>query len=511
MLRLVRSTLFIRNKLAIFFVKQRLLAWRCNANLKLYMKCNLFDITKKLRFSPKMIKRKDVYLEQAFATAGKGFVFGGFVLGLVPAFALAAKSWYDISTKVKERFEDPERPYHRRTKHHDHYIARDEVNNEVKKAFVGQTDTLGLVGIIFGPTGTGKSAVVRNVCRDAAEAGQGVVYIDIGSHCQLAYQLAEACGLPVEQRNWYDGLASRFFPDWKMALKLPENDEDALAYVITAIASGCRKYKDKHGHVPTLFIDGAEILADQNNQLFESLVMWAIKCANDNVLQIVLVSSDSHILHALDVHSIKCRLDNLIEIEDVPEEATVKLMTEKFKMPEYLAKKIYNVTGGRLTDVHKAVSMWMNKKEAATNNIHEKDKALEESWMNTLVDEIETLFSLEMEQAFLKAFCNSTQRELELKKAILTDSLALNNGAVDAQKDSSGIAKPLKPPTVEDIQRNMVKKFEKDKISASQVMSAILQLVDNYLLRITKQRTLRCYNRTAQKVLKQMCSQLEEH
>ena len=579
MLRLlpVRNALFINYKNTLAF--RRVERMGMKTYVATVKSSRLYDITKKFLTSPEMKRKLDVLLEQAFGTMGKGFAFGGFVLGLVPLCAWAARHIFDIHNKVKERFENPPRPLPRRSQPDPFYIPRDEVENEVSKAFVKQTDTLGLVGVIFGPAGTGKSAVVRSVCR---KAGQGVVYIEIGSHCQLAYNLANACGIPVEQRNWYDALASKFFPNWTTALKLPENNEDALAYVIQAIAEGCRKYKAKHHHVPTLFIDGADILANQNKAMFNSLVEWAMKCANDNTLQIVLVSSDSHILGALDKQSIKCRLDDFIEIEDATEEEVVKLMTKKFRMPEYLAKNIYNAIGGRLSDVHKAVSMWMKNYEAAnpvsevTDNIHEKDKPLEKlwdkesekettlpqsvvetantireessdreiqlaifsvmdsartetfelpdsritstnlrhkvrklvlnyKWTNTLVGEIESQFSLGMEQAFFKAFGSSTQSELELKMAILKDSLVLNNAAVDAQKDAALISKPVKPPTVEDIQWNMVEKFRSNNISPQQVMDAILQLVDNHLLRITKQRTLRSYNRTAQKVLEKRC------
>ena len=573
-----------------------LVARRSCSNSKVYDRVHRrvgygYTYIKELLKSDKMVRRKDVLLERVFGTVGNGFAIGAFVLGIIPVFAYAASYIFDMKLNVRKTFERPSQPRHRREMK-EYSIQRWEVMNEVTRAFVNQTDTLGLVGVIFGPAGTGKSSVVRAVCRMAK---CGAVYVEIGSHCQFAYYLAEACGIPVEQRNWYDALASKFFPDWKtVRLKLPDNDEDALALIIPVIAEGCRAYKSKHGHVPTLFIDGADILANQNSGVFKSLVEWAKKCANDNTVQIVLISSDSHVVRALDQQSFKCRLGNLIEIEDVREDEAMKLMKEKFMMEEYLAKRIYDTIGGRLSDIHKAVSMWKKKNELPDQHEHASDikrviigsddnsdrdmkhlifekmrdsdwekqsaeieamllprnvietantiqadktseqemqeaifcamdgannaientpdsqitntsirlkvrkLALKYKWLKDLVDEIECQSTREMEQALCNALGNAKidDREWKLKMAILKEAVHSSNDHTHL-----GASEHRKPRTVEDIQWCILHQYKSESFSTQEVMDAVLQFLDNNLLRITKQRVVCSYNKTAQKVL----------
>eukprot|EP00731_Ephydatia_muelleri_P000112 Em0001g112a len=249
-----------------------------------------------------------------------------------------------------------------------------------KKAFLNQTDSLGLVGVVFGPAGTGKSNVVRTVCR----SNKGVIYMEIGSPRQFPYHLAKACGVPVEP-NWWDAVVSRLFGTFQTYVTLPSSDQDALALVLPIIAEGAKAYKTKSKYIPVLFIDGVDILAKQkNNRLYVNLVDWAKKCANEDSLRIVLVCSDSHVL-ALDQQSFKSRLDALIEIDDATETKAVnELMIEKYNFPTTLAKSTYDIVGGRLADIHKMVSIWKRgtvipqEVVEATKDINNDDELREE-------------------------------------------------------------------------------------------------------------------------------------
>lgn len=159
-------------------------------------------------------------------------------------FAYVWHSYYDMNTQVLQTFENPEPPSLIREGYH---FARHE-ENEVRKAFLNQTDTLGLVGVVFGPAGTGKSNVVRTVCVEKREnqteykGVSGVIYMEIGSPRQFAYHLAKACGVPVEP-SWYDAVVSKLFTSMRTSLTLPYKDEDALASVLPIIAKGGKEYK----------------------------------------------------------------------------------------------------------------------------------------------------------------------------------------------------------------------------------------------------------------------------
>ena len=189
-----------------------------------------------------------------------------------------------------------------------------------------KSDSLGLVGVVFGPAGTGKSNVVRTVCRSNKKGG--VIYMEIGSPRQFPYHLAKACGVPVEP-NWWDAVVAKLFGTYRTYVTLPPSDQDALALVLPIIAEGAKAYIKKKTLIPVLFIDGVDILAkEEDNRLYVNLVDWAKKCANEDSLRIVLVCSDSHVL-VLDQQSFKSRLDALIEIDDASEtQAVNELMIE---------------------------------------------------------------------------------------------------------------------------------------------------------------------------------------
>ena len=281
--------------------------------------------------------------------------------GALYGFAWVYHCRYNITDSVKKRFLNPNPPPLIRKGEH---FPREKEEKEVKKAFLNQTDSLGLVGVVFGPAGTGKSNVVRTVCRSNKE---GVIYMEIGSPRQFPYHLAKACGVPVEP-NWWDAVVAKLFgPTFQTYVSLPSSDQDALALVLPIIAEGAKAYKTENESIPVLFIDGVDILAkEEDNRLYVNLVDWAKKCANEDSLRIVLVCSDSHVL-VLDQQSFKSRLDALIEIDDASEtQAVEKLMMGKYKFTADLAKSTYDIVGGRLADIHKMVSIWRRVRPTKT-------------------------------------------------------------------------------------------------------------------------------------------------
>ena len=432
----------------------------------------------------------------------------------------------NMTTSVREKLENPNPPTLIREGEH---FKRDAEENEVRIAFLNKTDTLGLVGVVFGPAGTGKSNVVRSICRNTEnktlKGVEGVVYIEVGSPHQFAYHLAKACGVPVEP-NLFDVVISKLFSAWKTHITLPSNDEKALALILPVIAEGCKAYKDRHNRrIPVLFIDGVDILAKQNKELYINLVDWGKKLANEDSLRIVLVCSDSHVL-ALDQQSFKSRLDTLIEIDDVSEQQAVEaLMMHKYGFDKNLAEEIYKIVGGRLADIHKVVAVWRKSKQVfvpqevvnvqkkkksncdqqdvcnALNCIkncqEDKSEEITDPGMKELIrgiirslqytrKESEDLirmtteqFNREMRQAVCKVLCKGHQ---DIKKYIAETVLKATN-----------------PITVEDIALRYA-----DRSHIEEVIAAIQEFLDHNVLRITKYRTLLCYNKAADVVLREV-------
>ena len=438
------------------------------------------------------------------ALVGGGTMITGVALY---CFARVYHRRYNMTDSVKKRFLNPNPPP--LIREGDHFPRKKE-EEEIKKAFLNKPDTLGLVGVVFGPAGTGKSNVVRTVCRSNEEGG--VIYMEIGSPRQFPYHLAKACGVPVEP-NWWDAVVAKLFgPTFRTYATLPSSDQDALALVLPIIAEGAKAYIKKNKYIPVLFIDGVDILAkEEDNRLYVNLVDWAKKCANEDSLRIVLVCSDSHVL-VLDQQSFKSRLDALIEIDDASEKQAVdELMMKKYKFTADLAKSTYAIVGGRLADIHKMVSIWKRGYSVipqevvkATEHSETADalrkvihKALNgkienpnEDKSNEIKDESKRMlirviitsynfkqqFIREMKQALCKALGKDKHK---IKKFIIQQVL-----------------KAKETKTVEEIAF-----LYHDSTKIHEVIDAIKELLRYNVLRINKDRVLLCYNKTAKEVL----------
>eukprot|EP00731_Ephydatia_muelleri_P009950 Em0005g536a len=457
-----------------------------------------------------LTKTCDQFLEKLPAAVSSAALLGGGTVitsGVLYCFAWVYHRRYNMTNSVKKRFLNPNPPPLIREGEH---FPREKEEKEIQKAFLmDQTDSLGLVGVVFGPAGTGKSNVVRTVCRSNTK---GVIYMEIGSPRQFPYHLAKACGVPVEP-NWWDAVVAKLFGTFRTYVTLPSSDQDALALVLPIIAEGAKAYIKKNKSIPVLFIDGVDILAkEEDNRLYVNLVDWAKKCANEDSLRIVLVCSDSHVL-VLDQQSFKSRLDALIEIDDASEtQAVNELMIEKYKFPTDLATSTYNIVGGRLADIHKMVSIrrrgysvipqevvkaterfetadalrveihkTLNDKIANPNE--DKSNEIEDESKRMLIRDIITSYNFkqqfirEMEQVLCKALGKDKH---VIKKFIIQQVLGANG-----------------TKTVEEIAF-----LYHDSTKIHEVIDAIKELLRYNVLRITKNRVLRCYNKTAKEVLK---------
>ena len=81
-----------------------------------------------------------------------------------------------------------------------------------------------------------------------------------------------------------------------MYYKLSDDQEVALDTIIKVLEKAANQYKMVHGKTPTLFIDGAKLLAKHEKELFVQLVSHAKRVANAGILTIVFVSSKGSIL-----------------------------------------------------------------------------------------------------------------------------------------------------------------------------------------------------------------------
>lgn len=96
--------------------------------------------------------------------------------------------------------------------------------------------------------------------------------------------------------------------------------------------------------MPSLIIDGSDILAKWKPEAFTMLVEKAKASANEGTLRIVLVSSEGHIMPLVDGTSSRSRVENIVEVLDISREEGMKYL-ESGRVPSRVASEMISYAG----------------------------------------------------------------------------------------------------------------------------------------------------------------------
>ena len=242
------------------------------------------------------------------------------------------------------------------------YMDRSTLIESITKKFIHSNMTESF-GIILGPTGTGKTYVTQKAC----EGKRGVIYLEVELAEVLGVHLARAIGMRTEPTGII-GLGLSYLSDkYTHHYRLPEDNTKAVQFVIEKLAERAVEYRRKHGHLPSLFIDGIDIVAKFDDTLFTKLVVLAKKYSNENQLQIVFVSSEGHIIPLMQKTSSSSRAMSIVEVMDVCDDQAKDFLIKK-GMPENLAINVVKLTGGRLIHLLQAHRVYIDTAFLAEDN-----------------------------------------------------------------------------------------------------------------------------------------------
>ena len=222
-------------------------------------------------------------------------------------------------------------------------------------------------GVILGPTGSGKTTLVREICNDYTS---GVLYMELSDSESFNRVLAKTIGMDLEPTSWFDVISVLLcytigFKDYIGYFELPKNEGEATTFILNALEERAIIFREKHHFVPVIFIDGIDVLAKFNEEAFVKLVTRAKYHANTGTIQIVFVSSEGHIMPLLQdtCTSSFSRADETLEILDITHEEASKYLEENEGMPRELAERVVsNITGGRMIYLVTTASVYRKKK-----------------------------------------------------------------------------------------------------------------------------------------------------
>ena len=223
-------------------------------------------------------------------------------------------------------------------------IPRLQLEKDLKRLFLEESaDGFTRFGVIIGPSGCGKTHAVRAVCN---EAGNGVLYYEIGVADTFTRGLSQEIGMKLSPTGIFDlflGYISQVYCHYHI---LPENQIAAIQRVFEVLQRSAGVYTKKYQHMPVVFIDGVDILAKHTPKLCEALITLAKILANNNILRVVLVSSEGTIMPYLMGLSAANRA-LIYEVNDLTdEEATTYLLGRNITKDE--VEDVLKCVGGRL-------------------------------------------------------------------------------------------------------------------------------------------------------------------
>lgn len=129
------------------------------------------------------------------------------------------------------------------------------------------------------------------------------------------------------------------------------------------------RYSEKHGKVPALFIDGADMLAKYEPQLFNRLMVHAKSIVTNNIMTNVFVRSEGSVMPLLT----KNHVIQILEVLDISDKEEALHYLTLRGMTGTVANEIIDLFGGRFINLWQSSHLvhhyeGLCEKDALANN-----------------------------------------------------------------------------------------------------------------------------------------------
>ena len=187
-------------------------------------------------------------------------------------------------------------------------ISRPEILEEVKVAIGFPQRPPGVVSrdvdkddlneqkgycVIVGPSGTGKTVCITHICN---ESPKGALYVEIVSASSFTSDLAKEISMKTEPSGIIDLALGYLSSNYKSYHELSDDNEKRLSVIMDVLKEASKMFKAKYKKMPVLFIDGINVLAKKDKELVTSLLTHAKYLANQDLLKVVLISSEGSVM-----------------------------------------------------------------------------------------------------------------------------------------------------------------------------------------------------------------------
>lgn len=143
---------------------------------------------------------------------------------------------------------------------------------------------------------------------------------------------------------------------YKHYYELPPEQLIAIDCVMETFKLAAIRYQTEHDKMLSVFIDGIDLLAENNPDVFLRLISHAKIFVNQLIARIIFISSEGSIMPILKSTSAMNRSMTLIEVGDIPEVEAVQYLISK-GLGEEDAQHLANFFGGRFVYLNACVAI----------------------------------------------------------------------------------------------------------------------------------------------------------
>ena len=126
--------------------------------------------------------------------------------------------------------------------------------------------------VVLGPSGSRKTVAGMDLCE---KHPKGVLYMEIMEPEVFHYDLATCMGMRLQPTNIEDLILGYISAEYRHHHQLPEKLVQGVNTIMGILKEAAQKFKDKHGMMPTIFIDGIDLLAAHDEKVFLRLLSYA--------------------------------------------------------------------------------------------------------------------------------------------------------------------------------------------------------------------------------------------
>jgi len=218
-------------------------------------------------------------------------------------------------------------------------------------------------GLIYGPTGCGKSSIVMDLCN---KYPNGTLYLRVKPGDEFATVLRKGTGMKLTLTD--------YFLRWICPSRFTSESEVNL--LCSYLQESATKFRTFYDNQPVMFIDGADVLAKYHQTLLRDLFYFARENANEGNLIVVFISSDGTVLPALSRLTSCANRCSFFGISDIDKDNSVKYLTDN-GLTEAASVRIYDHVGGRIVDLQRCISIHKKGFTLANEIIEEFEHKLE--------------------------------------------------------------------------------------------------------------------------------------